>query len=179
MPERRTLESVPNWVAGLRTTLKRAVVGAGKETAIGSKNLALTWAGDDHADEQRTIARTVLRTLVGTPAAHNRNRRCTSTDRWTPFVEGQVLSQVRAIGERPKDLPLEGAAMTTTKPLPHLLTIEELADHLGVTVRHIRRLIAEKRVPYVKWRRFIRFDPDEIARWLDDARHPEGGHEVR
>jgi len=29
--------------------------------------------------------------------------------------------------------------MTTTKPLPHLLTIEELADHLGVTVRHIRR----------------------------------------
>jgi excisionase family DNA binding protein len=63
--------------------------------------------------------------------------------------------------------------MTSTNPLPHLLTIEELADHLGVTVRHIRRLIAENRVPYVKWRRFIRFDPDEIARWLDDARHPQ------
>jgi hypothetical protein len=58
--------------------------------------------------------------------------------------------------------------MTTTDPLPRLLTIEELADHLGVTVR----LIAEKRVPYVKWRHFIRFDPAEIARWLDDARHP-------
>ncbi|MGD0084032.1 MAG: helix-turn-helix domain-containing protein [Acidimicrobiales bacterium] len=63
--------------------------------------------------------------------------------------------------------------MTTTNPLPHLLTIEELADHLGVTIRHVRRLIAEKRVPYVKWRRLIRFDPDEIARWLDDARHPQ------
>ncbi|MGD0595858.1 MAG: helix-turn-helix domain-containing protein [Acidimicrobiales bacterium] len=63
--------------------------------------------------------------------------------------------------------------MTTTNPLPHLLTIEELADHLGVTVRHVRRLIAEKRVPYVKWRRFIRFDPDEIARWLDEACHPQ------
>jgi len=63
--------------------------------------------------------------------------------------------------------------MTATEPLPHLLTIEELADHLGVTVRHVRRLIAEKRVPYVKWRRFIRFDPDEIGRWLDDARHPQ------
>ncbi|MGD0081974.1 MAG: helix-turn-helix domain-containing protein [Acidimicrobiales bacterium] len=69
--------------------------------------------------------------------------------------------------------------MTTTKPLPHLLTIEELADHLGVTVRHIRRLIAEQRVPYVKWRRFIRFDPDEIACWLDDARHPQRPDEDR
>jgi excisionase family DNA binding protein len=57
--------------------------------------------------------------------------------------------------------------MTATDTLPHLLTIEELADHLGVTVRHVRRLIAENRVPYVKWRHFIRFDPAEIASWLD------------
>jgi excisionase family DNA binding protein len=63
--------------------------------------------------------------------------------------------------------------MTTTDSLPHLLTIEELADHLGVTVRHVRRLVAEKRVPYVKWRHFIRFDPAEIVRWLDDARRPQ------
>jgi excisionase family DNA binding protein len=63
--------------------------------------------------------------------------------------------------------------MTATDTLPHLLTIEELADHLGVTVRHVRRLIAENRVPYVKWRQFIRFDPAEIASWLDDARHPQ------
>src|ERR1019366_4312031 len=33
----------------------------------------------------------------------------------------------------------QGVPVTTTNPLPHLLTIEELADHLGVTVRHIRR----------------------------------------
>ncbi len=60
-------------------------------------------------------------------------------------------------------------------PLPHLLTIEQLAEHLGVTQRHVRRLVAEKRVPYLKWRRFIRFDPDEIAAWLDNARQPEAG----
>jgi len=69
--------------------------------------------------------------------------------------------------------------MTTTHSLPHLITIEELADHLGVTVRHIRRLIAEKRVPYVKWRYFIRFDPDEIARWLADARRPQQSEDGR
>ena len=44
-----------------------------------------------------------------------------------------------------------------------------------MTQRHVRRLVAEKRVPYLKWRRFIRFDPDEIAAWLDNARQPEAG----
>lgn len=60
---------------------------------------------------------------------------------------------------------------TPTVPLPRLLSIPELADHLGVTERHIRRLVAERRIPYLKWRRFIRFDPTDIATWLDAARH--------
>jgi len=63
--------------------------------------------------------------------------------------------------------------MSDAEPLPHLLTIDQLAEHLGVTERHVRRLVAEKRVPYLKWRRFIRFDPAEIAVWLDNAREPE------
>ncbi|MDQ6784919.1 MAG: helix-turn-helix domain-containing protein [Actinomycetota bacterium] len=63
----------------------------------------------------------------------------------------------------------------TAKPLPHLLTVEEVADHLGVTVRHVRRQIAERRVPYIKVGRLVRFDPEEIARWLDQARRPGGG----
>jgi excisionase family DNA binding protein len=63
--------------------------------------------------------------------------------------------------------------MANYDTLPQLLTIDQLAERLGVSTRHIRRLIAERRIPYVRWRRFIRFDPDEIARWLDDARHPQ------
>jgi excisionase family DNA binding protein len=63
--------------------------------------------------------------------------------------------------------------MPVMGPLPHLLTIDQLAEHLGVTPRHIRRLVAERRVPYVRWRRFIRFDPAEITTWLDNARRPE------
>ncbi len=62
--------------------------------------------------------------------------------------------------------------MPDNKPLPHLLTIDQLAEHLGVTQRHVRRLIAEKRVPYLKWRRFIRFDSAEIVEWLDRSRQP-------
>jgi excisionase family DNA binding protein len=65
--------------------------------------------------------------------------------------------------------------MPDTEPLPHLLTIEQLAEHLGVTQRHVRRLVAEKRVPYLKWRRFVRFDPAEIVQWLNISRQPQAG----
>ena len=60
--------------------------------------------------------------------------------------------------------------MTATDSLPHLLTIEELADHLGVSVRHVRRLIAERRVPHLRVGRFIRFDPADVTAWLNDTR---------
>jgi len=51
--------------------------------------------------------------------------------------------------------------MANTDVLPQLLTIEQLAGRLGVSIRHIRRLIAERRVPYLKVGWFIRFDPAE------------------
>ena len=60
--------------------------------------------------------------------------------------------------------------MSTTDPLPHLLTIDGLADHLGVSVRHVRRLIAERRVPHLRVGRFIRFDPADVTAWLNDTR---------
>lgn len=60
--------------------------------------------------------------------------------------------------------------------IPHLLTIREVAELLAVTERHIRRLVHERRIPYVKWGHLIRFDPDEIAAWLDRARRPDEGN---
>ncbi len=62
--------------------------------------------------------------------------------------------------------------MTTFDSLPQLLTINQLADRLGSTPRHVRRLVAERRVPYLKVGRFVRFDPAEIAAWLDERRVP-------
>ena len=50
--------------------------------------------------------------------------------------------------------------------LPRLVDIHGIADHLGVNVRHVRRLVAERRIPYVKWGNLLRFDPQEISRWL-------------
>ena len=70
--------------------------------------------------------------------------------------------------------------MTTTHTnhrhrLPDLLDITEVARHLGVNVRHVRRLIAERRIPFIKWGHLIRFDPDEIADWLERNRRGVAG----
>jgi excisionase family DNA binding protein len=59
-----------------------------------------------------------------------------------------------------------------TNPSLQLLTIEQLADQLTTSTRHIRRLIAERSVPYLKVGGLVRFDPEEITTWLDASRHP-------
>jgi excisionase family DNA binding protein len=53
-----------------------------------------------------------------------------------------------------------------------LMDIEAVAARLGVNVRHVRRLVSERRIPYLKWGHLVRFDPCEIAAWLDAARRP-------
>ena len=61
--------------------------------------------------------------------------------------------------------------MDSPNALPaQLLTIDQLAFQLGTSVRHVRRLVAERRVPYVKVGRWVRFDPAVIASWLDQHR---------
>ncbi|WP_370325168.1 helix-turn-helix domain-containing protein [Euzebya sp.] len=52
-----------------------------------------------------------------------------------------------------------------------LMTIAQVADRLGVEVRHMRRLVHERRIPYIKWGHLLRFDPDDIETWIDANRH--------
>lgn len=62
---------------------------------------------------------------------------------------------------------------TNSVSAPPLLDVAGLADRLGVTERFVRRLVAERRVPFVKLGKFIRFDPRDIESWLEEARVPE------
>jgi excisionase family DNA binding protein len=74
--------------------------------------------------------------------------------------------------------PIQRSAVTithTNQPLPELLDITEVARHLGVNVRHVRRLIAERRIPFIKWGHLIRFDPAEIVDWLERNRRGVDG----
>ena len=56
--------------------------------------------------------------------------------------------------------------------LPQLINIATLAERLDVNMRHIRRLVQERRIPYIKVGRLIRFDLAEIDEWLNEARRP-------
>jgi len=57
-----------------------------------------------------------------------------------------------------------------------LVDIDGAADRLGVPVRHVRRLVAERRIPYIKWGSRLHFDPAEIDAWIQ--RHRVPSHDV-
>ena len=50
------------------------------------------------------------------------------------------------------------------------MAVARLADELGVSVRYVRRIIAERRIPYVKVGHLIRFQRDEVERWVEANR---------
>jgi excisionase family DNA binding protein len=56
-----------------------------------------------------------------------------------------------------------------------LLDLRTVADRLGVKPRHVRRLVSERRIPFLKWGRLLRFDAAELDSWLDQARVPTNG----
>lgn len=64
------------------------------------------------------------------------------------------------------------AATTSTDNRRTLWDICTVASRLGVETRHVRRLVSERRIPFIKWGRLLRFDPTEIEAWLDEARRP-------
>lgn len=57
-------------------------------------------------------------------------------------------------------------------PAP-LLDVAGVAERLGVTERFVRRLVFERRIPFLKLGHFVRFEPDAVERWIVDARITE------
>ena len=47
-----------------------------------------------------------------------------------------------------------------------LLDINEAADRLGTTERHIRALIADRKIAYIKVGGLVRFDPSALDAWI-------------
>lgn len=53
---------------------------------------------------------------------------------------------------------------------PQLLTVEQAADRLNTTVRFVRRLIAERRIPFTKLGRHVRIDTADIDAFVAAGR---------
>lgn len=53
-----------------------------------------------------------------------------------------------------------------------LLSVDEAAAKLGVTSHWIRRAVAERRIPFIKTGRLLRFHPDDLDAWIAAQRVP-------
>jgi excisionase family DNA binding protein len=54
--------------------------------------------------------------------------------------------------------------------LDRLLTVEEAAERLGTSVRFVRRLVAERRIVYVKVGRHVRLDSGDVEAFIAGSR---------
>jgi excisionase family DNA binding protein len=69
------------------------------------------------------------------------------------------------IGSRPERTDVGGGECV-------LLDIRAVAARLAVLERFIRRLVSERRIPYLKIGHFIRFDSGDVERWIEQSRQP-------
>ncbi|MFG1902165.1 helix-turn-helix domain-containing protein [Micromonospora carbonacea] len=67
-------------------------------------------------------------------------------------------------------------AKRTTRHTPvlelpaELLTIEEAAAHIGMSVRYVRRAVAERQIAFHRLGRSIRIDPADLAAFVRAGR---------
>jgi excisionase family DNA binding protein len=66
--------------------------------------------------------------------------------------------------------PQRDAHLAAGTSIAPLMDVQGVSEVLNVTPRHIQRLVAERRIPYLKVGRFVRFDPGELNMWLEDQR---------
>lgn len=65
--------------------------------------------------------------------------------------------------------------LTDDEPTAHaepepLLTIEQVAARLAVSVRYVRRLVNERRIAYIKCGHLLRFERAEVERFIEESR---------
>jgi excisionase family DNA binding protein len=56
--------------------------------------------------------------------------------------------------------------MTRPAPKAPLIDVNEAALRLGVSPRFVRRLVDERRIPFHKIGKFVRFDPADVDRYI-------------
>jgi excisionase family DNA binding protein len=87
--------------------------------------------------------------------------------------DGEGRSKGRALAGRPPRAAgrsLHCAQCGELRPSSALLTMDEVAFRLGTSLRHMRRLVAERRIPIVKVGHLVRFDGHDIEHWVGDHR---------
>lgn len=84
------------------------------------------------------------------------------------FIRETVLDAVRG----------EVVEILRRAQMSEYMSTEEVADYLGVSVRHVRYLKQEDRIPYSQDARTIRYPTADIERWMKN-KMPERWREKR
>ena len=71
---------------------------------------------------------------------------------------------------RPRLIVMAAQTLPPVASSSALLDVRGAAERLGVTDRFIRRLVEERRIPFHKIGKLVRFDPLEVDRWIDTCR---------
>ena len=138
-----------------RTAYMCRVVGSltsGECSCTGASGVSV-WLQSEYVHRGSAFAKDFWRS--GKEVFANGRSRCT----YLPWRSPTVTKEVPMPARRPDRNPLA---------LPQLLDMSELAARLSTTERHVRRLVDERRIPFVRVGRFIRFDPAQVAAWLDE-----------
>ena len=46
------------------------------------------------------------------------------------------------------------------------MDVPAVADYLGISARSVYRLVAQRRIPYLRWGGLRRFDSETLGEWL-------------
>lgn len=69
------------------------------------------------------------------------------------------------------DRPYVGMSVNAVSPTSSaLFDVNRVAERLCVSPSFVRRMIYERRTPFCKLGKFVRFDPAEIDAWIDARR---------
>lgn len=55
-------------------------------------------------------------------------------------------------------------------PTEALIDVDQAADRLGVSVRWIRRAVAQRTIPFIKVGHYVRFEPSALDAYVDTNR---------
>ena len=61
--------------------------------------------------------------------------------------------------------------------MENLLTMEEVAERLNTTPRHVRRLVSARRIAYRKLGRYVRFHPADVDEYIAANRVEVGANQ--
>lgn len=162
-----------------RLHVVRVRVGSQRDAPVGHQR---TGAGRERVQAGHRVVPGLEATDAEAPARwrHSINAR-TSADEACDEASGESArrrGRARRTGilskkspELPRTRPDVGVTAARTKNATEpLLDIPALAERLAVSERFVRRLVHERRVPYLKVGHFVRFDPRDIDELLRTSR---------